>query len=99
MIWDVLKLISSHVFADFGTQNSRIALTKNTNLTSRLIHVFTVGAVFSFALSQSSVKNKLEILSINIFSHFLIDSFKKPLLLDQLYHLLFLVFSIWRIKR
>ncbi len=99
MMWDVLKLISSHIFADFGTQSSRIALTKNTNLVSRLIHILTVSAIFSFALSQSSVKNKLEILTVNTVSHFLIDSFKKPLLLDQLLHTVFLVISILRIKR
>ena len=98
MKWNIGKLIASHIFADFGTQTTSIAIKKNSSLIHRMLHIFVVCGVFAFSLSQSTIKNKFEILLINICSHFAIDSFKKNFLIDQLLHLIFLLISIKRMK-
>lgn len=102
MNWTIVKVLSAHIFADYGAQTTTMAMRKNNDVIIRAQHVAWVAGAFGAALAtddQLSFTKKLLVILINSVAHFLLDSFRLPKAIDQALHSAIAVGSVWAVKR
>lgn len=102
MKWTIIKVLSAHIFADYGAQTTTMAMRKNKDAIIRAQHVAWVAGAFSAALAtddQLSISKKALVILVNTAAHFLIDGFRLNKALDQALHSVIAVGSVWAVKR
>jgi len=102
MNWTIVKVLSAHVFADYGAQTTKMAMRKNNDAIIRAQHVAWVAGAFGAALAtddQLNLTKKLLVILVNTVAHFLIDGFKLNKAIDQALHSAIAVGSVWAVKR
>lgn len=102
MNWTIVKVLSAHIFADYGAQTTTMAMRKNNDAIIRAKHVAWVAGAFGAALAtddQLSISKKLVVILVNTAAHFLIDGFRLPKAIDQALHSIIAVGSVWAVKQ
>lgn len=102
MNWTIVKVLSAHIFADYGAQTTTMAMRKNNDAVIRAQHVAWVAGAFAVALATDDKlawPKKLLVIAFNTTTHFVIDSFKLPKAVDQALHSGIAVASVWAVKR
>jgi len=101
MKWTMIKVLSAHVFADYGTQTTTMALRKNNDAAIRAQHVALVAGALGAALAtddQLSISKKLLVIAVNTVAHFLLDSIKLNKTVDQALHSAVAVGSVYAVS-